>query len=115
MDLSAASNAIPLIAAIVAAVLAFGAINLLLRRQQPEMLEETAGLKLLRSYKWRELAQLLLQSLRRRGYEPAETERMPGDGGFDLLVQRGTDRYLVQCKQGAHLVGAADVRNLLAL
>jgi hypothetical protein len=115
MDLSAASNAIPLIVAIVAAAMAFGAIALVLRRQQPELLEETAGLTLLRGYKWSELAHLLLQSLRRRGYESAESERIPGDGGFDLLVQRGSDRYLVQCKQGAHLVGAADVRNLLAL
>lgn len=117
MDLSAGSIGIPLVAALVAAIVVFVAIALLLRaRQRREVLEASAGLKLLHGYKWRELAQLLLQALRQRGYEPAETERMPGEGGFDLLVQRGSERYLVQCKHGgAFHVGGAAVRDLFAL
>ena len=48
--------------------------------------------------------------------EPADEEGRRVRGGFDLLMQRGTERYLVQCKHGgSYTIGAAAVRKLLGL
>ena len=107
---------IPLLAAGV--IFAVGIVVALLWRRlhfRREVREAEAGLRLLSGLGWSELAQLVVQLLRVRGFELADTARKPG-AGYDLAVQRGAERYLVQCRHGgAQHLGANAVRDLLAV
>lgn len=62
---------------------------------------------------WQEFEQLVGEFFRRKGYAVEETGGGGADGGVDLVVTLGKDRYLVQCKQWkARQVGVATVREL---
>lgn len=65
-----------------------------------ETAEASAGLRALCSLKWRDYAHLVEDLLRERGFQHGE-ERLPGEDGFDLMMTRGTSRYLVECKNSA--------------
>lgn len=78
--------------------------------------ETTAGLNALCGMKWREYSHLIEDLLRERGFARSGDDRRPGDGGFDLLMTRGTSRYLIECKNGAaHRVTEQAVLDLAAL
>lgn len=63
--------------------------------------------------KWRDFLRLATNILRTRGLELDPAERQPGDDGFDLLMIRGTARYIVQCKNGrAFQLSTKAVRDL---
>jgi len=67
----------------------------------------------LEAMSWREFEQLVGEYFRRKGFSVAETGGRGADGGVDLVVSRGADRYLVQCKQWkARRVGVESVREL---
>lgn len=62
---------------------------------------------------WREFEQLVGEHFRRRGFGVEETGGGRADGGVDLILSRGSDRYFVQCKQWkARRVGVETVREL---
>lgn len=62
---------------------------------------------------WREFEQLVGEHFRRRGFAVEESGGGGMDGGVDLVLSRGSDRYFVQCKQWkARQVGVAAVREL---
>lgn len=62
---------------------------------------------------WQEFEQLVGESFRRRGFSVQETGGGGPDGGVDLVLSRGADRYFVQCKQWkAFQVGVVTVREL---
>jgi restriction system protein len=78
--------------------------------------ETAAGIHALCGMKWREYSHLVEDLLRERGFARSGEERRPGDGGFDLLMTRGSSRYLVECKNGAaHRVTEQAVRDLASL
>jgi len=58
---------------------------------------ESAGV--LQRMSWREFETLVGEAFRRKGFDVAETGGGGADGGVDLILQSGRDRYLVQCKQ----------------
>ena len=61
---------------------------------------------------WKEFEHTVGEYFRRRGFAVAETVR-GADGGVDLVLSKGSDRYLVQCKQWrARSVGVEKVREL---
>ncbi|HLF96462.1 MAG TPA: restriction endonuclease [Methylococcaceae bacterium] len=61
---------------------------------------------------WREFEMLVGEAFRRRGYAVSETGE-GADGGVDLVLTRGGETYLVQCKQWkAFKVGVNIVREL---
>jgi len=117
MGASIDSTWIPWIAAGAAAFVGFVLAWLFWRsRNKRSLLEATTGLRLLDEMRWRELALLLLQALRARGYESAGKEHAASESGFDLVVQRGSEKYLVVCRHGSNAqVGLVPVRDLLAL
>jgi restriction system protein len=79
-------------------------------------LEALAGLRALRELDWQDYAHLVEDLLRERGYTRPEAERSPGEGGFDLFMERGSSRYLIECKNSAaDRVSAAVVTNLSML
>jgi restriction system protein len=62
---------------------------------------------------WRDFEILIGESFRRRGYEVVETGGDGADGGMDLVLRKGGERFLVQCKQWrARQVGVSTVRQL---
>ena len=62
---------------------------------------------------WREFETLVGEGFRRRGFEVVERGGAGPDGGVDLALARGHERFLVQCKQWrARQVGVAVVREL---
>jgi restriction system protein len=62
---------------------------------------------------WREFEMLTGEAFRLQGYEVREQGGAQADGGVDLVLRRGKETYLVQCKQWrAFKVGVAVVREL---
>jgi restriction system protein len=74
----------------------------------------TAGVQsALEKMSWQEFEMLVGEFFRRRDFSVEETGGGGADGGVDLVVSRGADRYLVQCKQWkARQVGVETIREL---
>lgn len=65
------------------------------------------------SMSWREFEELVGEYFRRRGFAASNNGRAGPDGGVDVVVSRGADRYIVQCKHWRALkVGVEPVREL---
>lgn len=61
---------------------------------------------------WREFEMLIGEAYRRQGYSVHETSPGP-DGGVDLAMTKGGEKYIVQCKHWrAYKVGVPVVREL---
>ncbi len=79
-------------------------------------IEARAGIGALCAMKWRDYSHLVEDLLRERGFRRSDEARRPGDGGFDLMMERGSARYLVDCKNGGtHHITEQAVRDLAAL
>jgi restriction system protein len=62
---------------------------------------------------WQDFELLVSEFFRRRGFSVKETGGGGADGGVDLIISSGNDRYVVQCKKWkAVQVGVATVREL---
>ena len=62
---------------------------------------------------WTEFEMLVGEFFRRRGYSVAETGVSGPDGGVDLVLKKGSETFLVQCKQWrAYKVSVQTVREL---
>ena len=62
---------------------------------------------------WQEFEGLVSEFFRRRGYSVQQTGGNGPDGGIDIVLTKGKDKYLVQCKQWkAYKVGVQIVREL---
>jgi restriction system protein len=51
------------------------------------------------SLTWQQFESLVAEGFRQRGFTVTEKGGAAPDGGVDLLLARGTERFLVQCKQ----------------
>ena len=77
--------------------------NNVARKQEPGILDDMS---------WREFEMMVGEFFRRRGFVASET-RDGADGGVDLVLRKGSDKYFVQCKQWkAYKVGVKPVREL---
>lgn len=66
----------------------------------------------IRSLTWNEFEQMVGEALRKQGYSVTETKKGP-DGGIDLVLHKGGERFLVQCKHWkAFKVSVQTVREL---
>jgi restriction system protein len=67
----------------------------------------------LNNMSWQQFEALVGEAFRRKGYAVAETGGGGADGGIDLVLKRGGETFLVQCKQWkAFKVGVTTVREL---
>lgn len=65
---------------------------------------------------WREFEMLVGETFRRKGFTVIEKGGSGPDGGVDLVLCLGTDKYLVQCKQWKAInVGVTVVRELFGV
>lgn len=74
---------------------------------------QTPSRNTLESMSWREFEGLTAEVFRRKGFRVTERGGNGPDGGVDLELHAGKDKYLVQCKQWKVMkVGVATVREL---
>jgi restriction system protein len=59
----------------------------------------TAGAPAVSSLTWQQFESLVAEGFRQRGFTVTEKGGAAPDGGVDLILTRGTERFLVQCKQ----------------
>jgi restriction system protein len=97
-------------------VCVFGAIGSVLGRQRRKKLlndvkTATQPGKTIDGLSWQEFELLIGEAFRRKGYSITETGGKGADGGIDLILRKGGEKYLVQCKHWRSLkVGVAVVR-----
>jgi len=81
--------------------------------QRKQTLENQTGLKSIRDLDWKTFEQLVGEVFRRQGFAVAETGQGGADGGLDLALRKGSEVFLVQCKQWrAYKVSVNVVREL---
>ena len=98
-------------------VLLGGALSsVLMRRKRGNLIARTQAQtrqSALLNMSWREFEMLVGEAFRRRGYAVAETGGNGPDGGIDLVLKKGSEIHLVQCKQWkSNRVGVDIVRAL---
>lgn len=92
-----------------------GAAVSAIRRRQAGQLHDAAASRAdgVAQMTWREFETLVGEYFRRQGFTVADNGGGGPDGGVDVLLQKGSDRYLVQCKHWRALrVGVEPVREL---
>lgn len=100
---------------LVPAALLFGALaGFMQRRRGKDLLAQTRsqpnGLSAL---SWQQFEQLVGAIFREQGFQVEERGGQGPDGGVDLVLKKGTEKYLVQCKHWRSIkVGVPVVREL---
>jgi len=74
---------------------------------------QAKGAESLNAMSWQEFELLVGEAFRLQGFQVTELGGAKADGGVDLVLRRGTETHLVQCKQWKALkVGVDVVRQL---
>lgn len=72
--------------------------------------------KTIEGISWREFELLVGETFRRKGFTVVEKGGSRPDGGVDLILHMGTDKYLVQCKQWKAInVGVTVIREFFGV
>ena len=83
------------------------------RRQLASQVVQSDAATALDGMSWREFELLVGEAFRLQGYKVLELGGAGPDGGVDLVLMRGKEKFIVQCKQWkAFRVGVAVVREL---
>ncbi len=81
--------------------------------QRKQTLEKQTSLNSIGALDWKTFEQLVGEAFRRQGYSVTETGQGGADGGVDLALRKGSELFLVQCKQWrAYKVSVNIVREL---
>jgi restriction system protein len=75
------------------------ATSYLKRSRSIQLLDNARTAQAVASLTWREFESLVAEGFRQRGFTVTEKGGAAPDGGVDLILARGTERFLVQCKQ----------------
>ncbi|WP_440468703.1 restriction endonuclease [Pseudomonas sp. YH-1] len=103
------------------AAFVIGAIGSLLSRAKRKKLASdvanaTKSGKTVEGISWREFEQLVGEVYRQKGFTVTEAGGSGPDGGVDLVLHMGTDKYLVQCKQWRAIkVGVTVIREFFGV
>jgi restriction system protein len=62
-------------------------------------LKSQKNIDTIRDLHWRDFEFLVAQAYRQQGYRVVENEEMGPDGGIDLIIEKNSNRYIVQCRQ----------------
>ena len=93
-------------------------MSFLRRKQRSAMVTDVAQAKIanaLNGMSWREFELLVGEAFRLQGYRVTENGGGGPDGGIDLVMTKGNEKFLVQCKQWkAFKVGVDVVRGYMA-
>jgi len=81
--------------------------------QRKTLLKTQKGIDTIRDLHWRDFEFLVAQAYRQQGYRVLENEEMGPDGGIDLIIEKNSNRYIVQCKQWCTIkVGVKVIREM---
>jgi restriction system protein len=98
------------------ALLGGAAASAISRHRRKNLVEQAAsseGASTLSRMTWQEFEVLVGEAFKLQGYAVAETGGGGADGGIDLVLRKGNEKFLVQCKQWrAMKVGVSTVREL---
>lgn len=87
-----------------------------LGQSRRRLLDRQRNIDGLRSMSWQQFEQLVGEFFRRQGFQVVETGQGGKDGGVDLMLRRGQERVIVQCKQWKSAnVGVSVVREMFGL
>ena len=82
----------------------FGALGSFLARRRREQLvsnvSQSKSADALDEMSWREFELLVGEAFRLQGYRVSEQGGAGPDGGIDLVLSKGSEKYLVQCNSG---------------
>jgi restriction system protein len=112
---------LPVLQYLLPALFLFAAAASVWRRRQRQALAKQAAAQqdtaqAMNGMSWQEFEQLVGEAFRQRGYQITETGGGGADGGIDLVLRKGSEKLLVQCKQWrATLVSVNVVRELYGL
>jgi len=91
-------------------------VSYLNARKRRRFLDTRSTLESLAAGGWRQFEQFVGEAFRRQGYAVEETGLGGPDGGIDLILRKGGQRTLVQCKQWKRQqVGVSVVREMAGL
>lgn len=96
-------------------IFSIGALTSFFKRHKAKQLHDSAANRAdgVAQMSWPEFEVLVGEYFRRQGYAVVANGGGGPDGGVDVLLQKGSDRYLVQCKHWRALrVGVQPVREL---
>ncbi|MBD9630159.1 restriction endonuclease [Pseudomonas sp. PDM19] len=103
------------------AVFVIGAIGSVLARSERKKLHANVANaresgKTIESISWHEFELLVGEAFRRKGFTVIEKGGNGPDGGVDLVLRLGSDKYLVQCKQWKAInVGVTVIREFFGV
>lgn len=101
---------LPFVFTIGAAISAYGRYK---RKALHEQVAANPDKGALNNMSWQQFEALVGEVFRRTGYTVSETGGGGSDGGIDLVLKKGGETFLVQCKQWkAYKVGVSIVREL---
>lgn len=101
---------LPLLCLMGAATSAYGRSK---RKSLVSNVVSSASANALNNMSWQEFELLVGEGFRQQGYQVIENGGGGADGGVDLVLRKGGDKFLVQCKQWkAFTVGVTVVREL---
>lgn len=88
-------------------------ISLFRRNSKRRLFDKQTGLGSIRELSWSQFEALVGEAFRRQGYQVRETGGSAPDGGVDLVLTKGREKTLVQCKLWkAWSVGVQVIREL---
>ena len=86
------------------------------RRRKRRLLDRQRSLDSIRDLHWRRFEELVAEAFRRDGFTVIENVGAGADGGVDIRLRRGGERYLVQCKNWRkQRIGVATVREMFGV
>lgn len=78
-----------------------------------QLFNHQKGIETIRNLSWDKFEELVGEAYRRKGYNVTETGGGGADGGVDLILRKGGEKLLVQCKHWKlYKVGVKIVREL---
>ncbi len=91
-------------------------ISLIQSQRKRKQLDAQQDINSIRDLSWQRFEELVGEAYRRQGYWVKENDGAGPDGGIDLVISKGGERYLVQCKQyRVQKVGVKVVREMYGL
>jgi restriction system protein len=91
-----------------------GLVSFVKRKERQHLLDSRSDLDSIRKLSWSDFELLIGEAFRRQGYSVEERGGSAPDGGVDLVLRKGGQKTLVQCKHWkSQQVGVPIVRELL--
>jgi ssDNA-binding Zn-finger/Zn-ribbon topoisomerase 1 len=104
---------VPLFAFVPAYFVAIVAVSAQMKRSGWwRLLDSNRSLDAIRSLPWREFERLVAAGFTAKGWSAELVGQLGPDGGTDLLLRKGKQRAIVQCKQRRFPGGYVDVREI---